>query len=76
MNLPGFTAEAALRRADARQARAGVLNATADKGRVVPQFGCSREGTMVSLRDGSVSGFYCCTGPFGWGRYCFSIRER
>lgn len=76
MNLPGFTAEASLRRADTRPARVGVLTATADKGLVVPQLGCRREGTLVSINDGSVSGFYCCYGPWGYGRYCFSIRER
>lgn len=76
MNLPGFTAEASLRRASARRAWAGALNAKADAGRVVPQLGCSREGTLVDMVDGSVQGYYCCTGPFGYGRFCFAFPER
>ena len=76
MNLPGFTAEASLRRADVRRARAEALIAKTDGGRVVPQLGCSREGTLVSMVDGSVQGYYCCTGPFGYGRFCFAFPER
>lgn len=76
MNLPGFTAEASLGRADTRRAWAEALTARTDGGRVVPQLGCSRVGTLVSTTDGSVEGYYCCTGPWGYGRFCFSLPER
>ena len=71
MNLPGFTAEASLRRADVHRRAAKVSSEPRDAQKVVPQFGprliCQQEGTLVSP-GGRVQRFICCS---GLGEFCF-----
>jgi hypothetical protein len=71
MTLPGFTAEASLRRADAQHRMSGIPTEITDNRQVIPQLGCRRMGTLVSLDDGSVEAYICCYGPW-FGQYCYT----
>ena len=78
MNLPGFTAEASLRRVGTRHRAAGVPMATAGDGKIVPQIpipriSCQREGTLVSLSGGGTEDYICCE-AYGV-RGCFWARR-